>query len=155
SEAMGLFFRNRTDGKIYPVFFTAATIPRIVAIARDIEAQTPQALEKTKEALIEVAVAAHGVAKGSLQMGQKITEAGATQPVSTIKASVAARRQFAKLEPVYAERLGVGPGGVVHHARELQLLDKYPGVYTEAELNAFRNMRGIPAKFNDDLHLGA
>ena len=33
------------------------------------------------------------------------------------------------------------------------VLDKYPGVYTQDDLNAFENMRGIPAKFNDDLHL--
>jgi len=69
--------------------------------------------------------------------------------------SIAARREFAKLEPVWAEKLGVGPDGVVHHARELQLLDKYPGVYTQDELNAFKNMRGIPAKYTDALHYGA
>lgn len=69
------------------------------------------------------------------------------------KPSQAARKVFAKLQPEYAKKLGVGRGGVVHHARELQLLDKYPGAFTEEELNAFRNMRGIPAKFNDTMHL--
>jgi hypothetical protein len=42
--------------------------------------------------------------------------------------------------------LGVGRGGQVHHAIELQALDRYPGVFTENELNAFNNMRGIPAE---------
>ena len=32
----------------------------------------------------------------------------------------------------------------MHHAIELQVLDDYPGVFTEAELNALDNMRGVP-----------
>jgi hypothetical protein len=55
-----------------------------------------------------------------------------------------ARDRFNSLQPNYANRLGVGPGGQVHHAIELQVLDRYPGAYTERELNAFQNMRGIP-----------
>ena len=43
----------------------------------------------------------------------------------------------------FSSQLGVRKGGQVHHAIELQVLDKYPGVYTEAELNSLRNMRGI------------
>ena len=44
----------------------------------------------------------------------------------------------------YAARLGVGPGGQVHHAVELRVLNKYPGAFTAQELNRFANMRGIP-----------
>jgi len=55
----------------------------------------------------------------------------------------AAREIFNDLRPGYAQRLGVPPGGQVHHAIELQVLDRYPGAFTEAELNKFGNMRGI------------
>jgi hypothetical protein len=55
----------------------------------------------------------------------------------------AAREIFSDLRPGYAQRLGVPPGGQVHHAIELQVLDRYPGAFTEAELNGFGNMRGI------------
>src|SRR5262249_42026157 len=54
-----------------------------------------------------------------------------------------ARKDFDKLRDGYARRLGVPSGGQVHHAIELTVLDRYPGVYTEGELNAFENMRGI------------
>ncbi len=66
-----------------------------------------------------------------------------------------ARANFNKLQKDYAARLGVGPGGEVHHARELNLLDKYPGIYTEDYLNDFKNMRGIAPKFKDELHQGS
>jgi Domain of unknown function (DUF4157) len=54
-----------------------------------------------------------------------------------------ARREFEKVRDGYAKRLGVPSGGQVHHGIELQVLDRYPGVYTAKELNAFENMRGI------------
>lgn len=55
----------------------------------------------------------------------------------------AARKKFDKLRDGYAKRLGVKDGGQVHHAVELQVLDRYPGVFKETDLNAFGNMRGI------------
>jgi len=57
-----------------------------------------------------------------------------------------ARERFKGLRDEYAKRLGVGQGGQVHHAIELQVLKHYPGAFTEAELNASENMRGIPAE---------
>jgi Pretoxin HINT domain/Domain of unknown function (DUF4280) len=42
---------------------------------------------------------------------------------------------------------------VVHHAIEQQVLKKYPGVLTKAEINALDNLRGIPKAINSDLHL--
>jgi Pretoxin HINT domain/Domain of unknown function (DUF4280) len=42
---------------------------------------------------------------------------------------------------------------VVHHAIEQQVLKKYPGVITKAEINALDNLRGIPKAINNDLHL--
>jgi Domain of unknown function (DUF4157) len=62
---------------------------------------------------------------------------------TTRGAAAAARSRFASLRDGYARRLGVRSGDV-HHAIELQVLDKYPGAFTETELNAFENMRGIP-----------
>lgn len=67
------------------------------------------------------------------------------RPASNAR-SAAARERFNSLRDGYAQRLGVGPGGQVHHGIELQALDRYPGVFTDAELNAFPNMRGIPAE---------
>ena len=42
---------------------------------------------------------------------------------------------------------------VVHHAIEQQVLRRYPGLFTEAEIHALRNLRGIPKNMNPDLHL--
>jgi hypothetical protein len=77
-------------------------------------------------------------------------KAGTTQAeqlagIEEIKASKTARDNFnGDLREAHAKALHLGPGGDVHHAIELQVLDKYPGVYTEAELNALANMRGVP-----------
>lgn len=60
------------------------------------------------------------------------------------KKSQKARTAFNRIRNGYAKRLGVNKGGQVHHAIELQVLDRYPGVYTQTELNSFGNMRGIP-----------
>jgi hypothetical protein len=77
-------------------------------------------------------------------------KAGTTQAeqlagIDEIKASKTARDNFdGDLRKAHAKALNLGPGGDVHHAIELQVLDMYPGVYTEAELNALANMRGVP-----------
>jgi hypothetical protein len=42
---------------------------------------------------------------------------------------------------------------VVHHAVEQQVLTRYPGLFTEAELHSLSNLRGIPKAINPDLHL--
>jgi hypothetical protein len=42
---------------------------------------------------------------------------------------------------------------VVHHAIEQQVLQRYPGLFTEAEMHALENLRGIPNAANPDLHL--
>ncbi len=79
----------------------------------------------------------------------------AIDPLRRTQAQIARQEFDTKFRSVWAEKLRVGKGGVVDHARELQVLDRYPGVYTQDELNAFKNMRGIPAEYNDSLHLGA
>ena len=42
---------------------------------------------------------------------------------------------------------------VVHHAVEQQVLKRYPGVFTEAEIHSLENLRGIPKASNAELHL--
>ena len=42
----------------------------------------------------------------------------------------------------------------VHHAIEQQVLTRYPGVLTEAELHSLENLRGIPKELDRKLHLG-
>jgi len=66
------------------------------------------------------------------------------------KLSKVARRKFDRLRPEYAKRLEVGVGGDVHHAVELDVLDRYRGVFTEDYLNSFKNMRGIPRELTDE-----
>jgi hypothetical protein len=42
---------------------------------------------------------------------------------------------------------------LVHHAVEQQVLKKFPGVATEAEIHSLENLRGIPKAINSDVHL--
>jgi hypothetical protein len=42
---------------------------------------------------------------------------------------------------------------IVHHAVEQQVLKRYPGLFTEAEIHSLKNLRGIPKSISPDLHL--
>ncbi|HEX5750903.1 MAG TPA: hypothetical protein VFZ09_32055 [Archangium sp.] len=42
---------------------------------------------------------------------------------------------------------------LVHHSIEQQVLKKYPGLFTEAEIHSLKNLRGVPKSINPDLHL--
>jgi len=42
---------------------------------------------------------------------------------------------------------------VVHHAVEQQVLERYPGVVTEAEIHSLENLRGVPKDINAEVHL--
>ncbi len=42
---------------------------------------------------------------------------------------------------------------VVHHSVEQQVLKRYPGLFTEAEIHALKNLRGVPKSINPELHL--
>lgn len=46
-----------------------------------------------------------------------------------------------------------GNGFVVHHAIEQQVLIKYQGLFTEAEIHSIQNLRGISSEINGPLHL--
>ncbi len=71
------------------------------------------------------------------------------QRAATSHRTAAARERFNRLRNGYAEELGVQNGGQVHHAIELNVLDRYPDVFTEAELNGFQNMRGIATELQN------
>ncbi len=43
---------------------------------------------------------------------------------------------------------------IIHHSVEQQVLKKYPGLFTEAEIHSLKNLRGIPKSMNLDIHLG-
>jgi hypothetical protein len=82
-----------------------------------------------------------------------ITRADQLEGFPLTKESEAARAQFDKVRDGYAKALNVDAGGNVHHAIELQVLDRYPGVYSADELNTLSNMRGISSAENPELHL--
>ena len=44
---------------------------------------------------------------------------------------------------------------IVHHSVEQQVLHRYPGRFTEEEIHALDNLRGIPRNANSRLHLSA
>lgn len=46
-----------------------------------------------------------------------------------------------------------GSGFVVHHAIEQQILDKWPNLFSKAEINSIENLRGISPEINPQLHL--
>jgi hypothetical protein len=76
--------------------------------------------------------------------GKSVTREQQLQGIEPKSASKVAREEFDKVQGSYAEKLGVGKGGQVHHATELQVLDRYPGAFSAKELNKIENMRGIP-----------
>ena len=41
----------------------------------------------------------------------------------------------------------------VHHSIEQQVLKRYVGLFTEAEINELKMLRGIPKEVNSDIHL--
>ena len=43
----------------------------------------------------------------------------------------------------------------VHHAVKQQVLTRYSGIVTEAEMHSLENLRGIPNEINNDVHLSA
>lgn len=63
-------------------------------------------------------------------------------------AAVQARADFNSIRDTYAQALQVAAYGQVHHAIEVQVLSRYPGVYTPNEINQAVNMRGIPPELS-------
>lgn len=53
----------------------------------------------------------------------------------------------------FAANPGLEGQVVVHHAVEQQVLRRYPGLFSEAEIHSLENLRGIPVGSNSSLHL--
>ncbi len=64
-----------------------------------------------------------------------------------VKPSSHYRETFFAAHPALRDKVAV------HHAVEQQVLNRYPGLFTEAEIHALSNLRGIPKSINPDLHL--
>lgn len=76
SAGLLVYFRNKKNGRIYPTSFAKSTIPTITACALEILRLEPEARARTLGTLIDLAVAAHGVARATLSVNQ----AAAGQP---------------------------------------------------------------------------
>jgi hypothetical protein len=68
----------------------------------------------------------------------------ALRPVEKSADAAQARAHFQNIRDSYARALQVAAYGQVHHAIEVQVLSRYPGVYSPAEINQAAHMRGIP-----------
>ena len=88
-------------------------------------------------------------------------EAGASRLVSTAERSIAENvgatfGQAASTDyraTFFAANPELEGQVVVHHAVEQQVLTKFPGVASEAEIHSLENLRGIPKTINSELHL--
>lgn len=148
---------------IVPVFGDAATVVRLGG--RTVVRVSGEAVERVGWEGIEAGLRQQTVVDPDIAARVErgiVEEAGTFRnparrprltPPTTTGAAEAARRTFDGLRDGYAARLGVPPGGQVHHAVELQVLDRYPGAFTADELNAFANMRGIGTELQGRLQL--
>jgi hypothetical protein len=98
----------------------------------------PAALSYDVDAEIEQAIVEHPVSTASPAPRSPL------RPPPATGLAAAARKVFNTLRDGYAKKLSVDSGGQVHHAIELQTLDRYPRAYQASELNDYPNMRGIP-----------
>jgi hypothetical protein len=150
-----------SSAAILPIFGDAATVGRI-AEKQVINKITREAVEhsgskKIASSLQEARAASvgrqgrlpgkideaieHGIVEEAIEQGPARRVRPGRAPSTGLGES--ARKKFDQVRDDYATRLGVTSGGQVHHAVELQVLDRYPGVFTEQTLNSFENMRGI------------
>jgi len=94
----------------------------------------------------------------SADVEQAITEwdgEGEVQPIRPDRVTATeeykdARAAFKDVRNQHAAALGLGPRGQVHHSIELQVMNRYPGVFDADELNDLSNMRGIPRELTND-----
>jgi hypothetical protein len=105
------------------------------------------------EADPEAAFQSHREPRARTPRSKEVTRAQQLEGIPEKSAATSAREEFDAVRDAYAESLHVPPGGDVHHAIELNVLDEYPGVFEADELNSLENMRGIAPEFNDELHL--
>jgi hypothetical protein len=77
--------------------------------------------------------------------GDGSSRTGGTEPSAS---STNYRETFFAAYPALRDKV------FVHHAIEQQVLKKYPGLFTEAEVHSLKNLRGIPRSINSEVHLG-
>jgi RHS repeat-associated protein len=96
----------------------------------------------------EGVVSTEGIATGgdikALAEAKPSTEVGATVGSSTTKNYA---KTFFKTHPELEGQV------LVHHAVEQQMVNIYPGLFTESEIHSIENLRGIPKELNNTLHL--
>jgi RHS repeat-associated protein len=72
-------------------------------------------------------------------------------PVGTCEAPSAPNTNYRRT--FFEQNPNLGGKVVVHHAVEQQVLVRYPGLYSAAEIHDISRLRGIPKEVNNDLHL--
>ena len=121
-----------------------ATLPGSAQVALQVDARggiTLQAVGLVKE----VAATAEGF-RVVLLPGVMAMAARSGSPHPTGQATHY-RETFFAAHPALRDKV------VVHHAIEQQVLKRYPGLFTEAEIHALENLRGVPKSMNPALHL--
>jgi hypothetical protein len=119
------------------------------------EAQTPSSASAIDlpQAEPELPLESHREPSARTPRSKGITREQQLEGIPEKTAAEAARDAFNQVRDAYAAQLHVPPGGNVHHAIELDVLNQFPQVFAPEELNSLENMRGILPEFNDELHL--
>jgi hypothetical protein len=85
----------------------------------------------------------------AVSVTEKLVEAGRL-PAEAVEFAKAAmmdyKATFFALNPSLEGKV------VIHHAVPQSVLNRYPGLITDAQLHSFENLRGIPKGLNDTLH---
>ena len=87
------------------------------------------------------------------ETGHSKSNSAESEPAAATLDHTAAPADSAYRETFFAAHPELRGQVVVHHAIEQQVLRRYPGLFTEAEIHALENLRGIPKNTNPDLHL--
>ena len=117
-----------------------------VGVARDTDEEAMRKRNKAKGKLkgvdpkIDAAVESEIVEEKTPQADPESIK---TKKVKSTKAAKDTRTNFNKVRDTHAKALGVAKGGQVHHGIEVQVMKRYPGAFSQAEINAASNMRGI------------
>jgi len=95
-----------------------------------------------------------GIVGGAGTVLRGVRGAGGAAGASTRAVSGRAARAVPKYTDTFFAAHPELEGKVwVHHSIEQQVLKRYPGLFSEAEVHALENLRGIPKSVVNDLHL--
>jgi hypothetical protein len=125
---------------------TAAPVGAAVTPAAT--AATRTALTSTARGMSQVSPETDADVEQAFREEGTVTQSpSARAPLRQVTRSAAAsqtRTNFNRIRNAFARLLQVATFGQVHHAIEVQVLSRYPGVYAEGDINQLSNMRGIP-----------